>query len=246
MSFRGLRTRVTYANVMSTLALLVALTGGATAIAFTLQKNSVKSKHIAPGAVKNSDIGKNAATGDKVKESTLSKVPNASRADTAGRADSAATADSAAVATTATTANSLAGFAPSNLAKTQSASSNFFTSILELKITGFGTFYLDCETNEGANDADDEVTFGFSISAANAIENGFSSSAGFPLDTPVNRVIADEAEGSGTFTNQDDRVYYAYRIAIPGTTKAALIDAGGFDNESNSGCAGQIQAFVIS
>jgi len=233
--FKGLRARLTYANVMSTLALLVALTGGATAIALSLPKNSVKSKQIAPGAVKKSDIAKDAVTGNKVKESSLGKVP------TATRADSAATADQA------TTATSLAGFGPGNLPKTQSTSSSFFTSSLEMKITGFGTFYLRCETNEGVDDTDDEATFGYLVSIPSAISGGFSSSAGFPFDTPVNRVIADdEPQGFATFTNQDDRVYYAYRLAIPGTTKVAMIEASGFDNESNSGCAGQMQAFVIS
>src|SRR5690349_16972015 len=63
MSPKGPRGRLTYANVVATLALVLAVGGGATALALTLPKNSVHSKQIAKGAVKTSDIGKDAVTG---------------------------------------------------------------------------------------------------------------------------------------------------------------------------------------
>jgi hypothetical protein len=253
MSFRRLRARLTYANVMSTVAAVLAVTGGATAIALSLPKNSVKSKQIAKEAVKNSDIAKDAVTGDKVKESTLGKVPSAAHADSAthadsaGRADSAANADHAGAADTAGVANTLAGFDPAAVARVQSTSSDFFTSPLTLNIKGFGTYRIECETNT-ASASDDEVTFGYQTSglAANALEGGFSSSAGFPLDSTNDRVIAASNPTNGTFTNQDDRIYYSYSVAVPGTTKALNIFVSAFDNESNSGCAGQMQAYVIS
>ena len=47
----GIRDRLTYANVISTLCLFLLLGGGAYA-AFSLPDNSVKSRHIARGAVK--------------------------------------------------------------------------------------------------------------------------------------------------------------------------------------------------
>jgi hypothetical protein len=75
---------VSYPYVVSTLALVVATSGGAYAAG--LAKNSVKSKQIAPGAVQTSDLGGNAATGDKVNEATLGKVPSATTADSAGNA----------------------------------------------------------------------------------------------------------------------------------------------------------------
>jgi hypothetical protein len=65
-----IRSRLTYANVVATLALFVALGGGAVA-AVSLSKNSVKSRHIANGQVKRSDIGKNAVTSAKVKARSL-------------------------------------------------------------------------------------------------------------------------------------------------------------------------------
>jgi hypothetical protein len=52
---RRLRDRLTYANVMSTLALFVAL-GGASYAAVTIGKGQVKSRNIARGAVKSKHV----------------------------------------------------------------------------------------------------------------------------------------------------------------------------------------------
>jgi len=65
-----IRRSLTYANVMATVAVFFAL-GGSSYAAVTLSKNSVKSKHIAKGQVKRSDIGKNAVTSVKVKDFSL-------------------------------------------------------------------------------------------------------------------------------------------------------------------------------
>lgn len=83
--------RLTYANVVSTLALVVAVGGGGAAVAAGLQKNSVGSPQIKNGQVKSADLGKNSVTSAKikknqvtgaaVKESTLGTVPSAERAD---------------------------------------------------------------------------------------------------------------------------------------------------------------------
>lgn len=88
--------RFTYANVASTLALVVALGGGGAAVAAGLAKNSVGSKQLKAGAVKTVDLGAKAVDSGKVKddsltgadisESTLTKVPAAASADVAGRA----------------------------------------------------------------------------------------------------------------------------------------------------------------
>lgn len=73
---RGLRERLTYANVIATLALFLALgAGGAFALdkigSKRIKRNAVKSKHIAPDA----------AGGGDVLESSLGIVPNADRLD---------------------------------------------------------------------------------------------------------------------------------------------------------------------
>lgn len=66
---RGLRARATYANVMATVAVFLALGGGAYAI--TLKKNSVKAKQIAKGAVGTSEAKNDALTGTDINEATL-------------------------------------------------------------------------------------------------------------------------------------------------------------------------------
>jgi hypothetical protein len=68
--------RLSYANVVATIALFVALGGGAYA-AFHLPKNSVRSKHIKNGQVKSADVKNDALAGTDIDESTLGAVPNA-------------------------------------------------------------------------------------------------------------------------------------------------------------------------
>ena len=63
------RNRLTYANVMATVAVFIALGGGAYAI--SLQKNSVKSKHIKDGQVKSADVADDDLIGTDIDEDTL-------------------------------------------------------------------------------------------------------------------------------------------------------------------------------
>jgi hypothetical protein len=56
---QGIRTRLTYANVIATLALFLALSGGVVYAAETIGKNAVKSKNIAANAVKTRNLAKN-------------------------------------------------------------------------------------------------------------------------------------------------------------------------------------------
>lgn len=75
-----LSRHLTFANVASATALVVALGGGGAAVAAGLAKNSVGSPQIKNGAVKTEDLDGNAVTGAKVKESSLGVVPRASTA----------------------------------------------------------------------------------------------------------------------------------------------------------------------
>jgi hypothetical protein len=109
---KRLQLRLTYANVIATLALFLALGGGAYA-ASQLPKNSVGTKQLKKNAVTAAKIKEGAVTGSKIKLSSLGTVPNASHADAAssagsaanaGHADSATTAGSATTAQTAVTA----------------------------------------------------------------------------------------------------------------------------------------------
>jgi hypothetical protein len=96
------RPRVTYANVTATLALFIALGGGAYAATALpsnsvgprqLKKNAVERAKIKNNAINGAKVLDNSLTGDDVKESTLKKVPAATLADTATHATAAAALD---------------------------------------------------------------------------------------------------------------------------------------------------------
>ncbi len=61
---------LTYANVMATLAVFVAL-GGTSIAAVALKRNSVGSRELKSGAVRTSDLRRNAVTTSKVRNGTL-------------------------------------------------------------------------------------------------------------------------------------------------------------------------------
>ena len=65
-----LRARLTFANVVSLIALFVAL-GGTSVAAVTLKRNSVRSAHIKNAQVKNPDLGPNAVDSTKVGDGAL-------------------------------------------------------------------------------------------------------------------------------------------------------------------------------
>jgi hypothetical protein len=93
--FRSLRGRISYANVIATIALFVAL-GGSSYAALQLPRNSVGPKQlkrnavtatkIKRNAVTTAKVKNNAVTGEKINEGTLGKVNSATAADTAGSA----------------------------------------------------------------------------------------------------------------------------------------------------------------
>lgn len=86
-----LRGSISYANVVATLALIVAMAGGAYAAG--LGRDSVKSKNIKDGQVKSQDVRDNGLSGTDLDESTLGKVPSAASADSANSATNAGTLD---------------------------------------------------------------------------------------------------------------------------------------------------------
>jgi hypothetical protein len=55
---QNLKPKLTYANVVATLALIVAVSGGATAVAISVSKNSVTTNSIRKGAVTAPKLGK--------------------------------------------------------------------------------------------------------------------------------------------------------------------------------------------
>ena len=106
----ALRGRLTYANVMATVAVFVAL-GGSSYAALSLPKKSVGTKQLKRNAVTSSKVRNGAITGADVNESSFGQVPsaataaNATNATNAGHATNADQATNAGSATTAVTAN---------------------------------------------------------------------------------------------------------------------------------------------
>jgi hypothetical protein len=72
-----LRTHLTYANVAATVALFLALTGG---IAWALERNTVRSKHIVNGQVRSADVADDGSgfelKGEDIDQSSLGLVAN--------------------------------------------------------------------------------------------------------------------------------------------------------------------------
>lgn len=99
--------RLSYANVMATLAVFIALGGGAWAVA--IGRNDVGSREIAKNAVGTAELKDDKTKGKDVDESSLGEVPSAANADSAISAEAAATAANAETAETATEAGSVNG-----------------------------------------------------------------------------------------------------------------------------------------
>jgi hypothetical protein len=141
-----IRKRLTYANVMSTIAVFLVLGGGAAVAASQLAKNSVGKKQlkanavttakIKKNAVTSKKIGKNAVTGAKVKDASLTGADI--NLGTLGTVPSATTATTA---NTANTANNLAGLNRFNLKLGFGQSKTLFTA-------GPFTFTASCHQNE--------------------------------------------------------------------------------------------------
>jgi hypothetical protein len=93
---RRIRARMSYANVMATLALFLAL-GGSSYAALQLPRNSVGSTQLKRNAVTSTKIKRsavttakikaNAVTGAKINEATLAKVSQAAAADALSNLD---------------------------------------------------------------------------------------------------------------------------------------------------------------
>lgn len=107
------RSRLTFANVVSLMALFVALSGGAYAL--TIPKASVGAKQLKKNAVTAPKIKKNAVTSPKVKNSSLTGADVRNDSLTGDDLDesSIARVPSADTANSASTANALGGQEPS-------------------------------------------------------------------------------------------------------------------------------------
>jgi len=104
-----IRKQLTYANLMATVAVFIAL-GGAGYAASKLPKNSVGSRQIKVGAVTAAKIKQGAIGRAQIDLGALGTVPTSANADHATAADSATRATEASIAAKATSAERLGGF----------------------------------------------------------------------------------------------------------------------------------------
>lgn len=100
-----IRSKVTYANVMATLAVFLVLGGGGAIAAGQFGKNTIGTRQLKPNAVTTAKIKDGAVTGSKLVLSSLGAVPMATNAVNAKTADSATTATNATNAVNAKTAD---------------------------------------------------------------------------------------------------------------------------------------------
>jgi hypothetical protein len=110
----NLRSKLTYANVASTLCLFLLLGGGAAYAGSQLAKNRVGTKQLKNGAVTGVKVKDGSLTGADIDAASLSQVPNAGHAGSADQATSAGRAGSADVAAHASDADTLQGNPPAN------------------------------------------------------------------------------------------------------------------------------------
>ncbi|HEX4730095.1 MAG TPA: hypothetical protein VH299_02445 [Solirubrobacterales bacterium] len=120
---KSVRRRLTYANVMSSIAVFLVVAGGSAFAASTLGKNTVGTKQLKNNAVTTAKIKNGAVTGAKIGSGAVGAsnintagltVPNATHADSATKAETATKAGSAGTADTANNALALGGKGPSS------------------------------------------------------------------------------------------------------------------------------------
>jgi hypothetical protein len=134
---KSVRKRLTYANVMSSIAVFLVVAGGSAFAANQLGKNTVGSKQLKKNAVVTAKIKNGAVTGAKLNLSTIGKVPSAAKADTATTAESAKTAETAKAAKTAESADTAknAGHATTADSATTAGTANLAKSLPALNFS---------------------------------------------------------------------------------------------------------------
>jgi hypothetical protein len=194
--FRLRRPRLTYANVASTLALVLAMsTGGAYAHGMIgsaqIKQNAVKSRHIAGQNVKTPDIKNNAVTRRKLANGSVNSAKVSDRSlkgtDLAVRADGVAMAGVTIIGTTLRHSFNRAGGAitftnPSAGTYRITIPGASFNTWQHVVYSATGGFQRYCYAN--------------STPATNTIEVVCENFAGTPLNAQLNFVLFKDAVGS--------------------------------------------------
>lgn len=172
---KSVRQRLTYANVMSSIAVFLVLAGGSALAANQLGKNSVGSKQLKNNAVTSAKIKKGAVTGSKLKLSSIGTVPSATNAGHATSADSATNAVNAQNAQTAANASAVNGQGVVKIFQTMTVGQTATVA----SFSGF-TIVAKCESN---NVDATLITPASAGSVAWAQGNGSSTGSFFEYDS---------------------------------------------------------------
>lgn len=183
---KQIRKRLTYSNVMSSIAVFLVL-GGATAFAAGLAKNSVGSKQLKKNAVTSAKIKNNAVTTAKIKNGAITGAKvNAASLGTVPNATHAVSADSAG------NANTVGGQSVVKLFKTLNAGQ----SNVPVGSAGGFSFFATCESTNVDVRAESPLGPGWVMQSGGTAGN---------TEEPI------EEYESGTFGDQDsifiDEIY---------------------------------------
>jgi hypothetical protein len=236
---RKLRSRMSYANVMATTALFVAL-GGAGYAATKLPNNSVGTKQLRKGAVTSPKLAQGSVTGSKVKagsltgavinSSTLGNVPSATHATSAGSADSATHAGSADSATHAGSADS-ATHAGSADAATHAGSADTAASLGGVGSSGYLRYGSTIPSGV-------TITGAFVSSDRDDVAPRAHSAGSFPLPAPANLTDAQINFASSTVGGDDDPACTGTTnvpTAPPGKVCLYVTDTGNYTDATATG-----------
>jgi hypothetical protein len=209
-----IRKRLTYANVMSSIAVFLVL-GGATALAAShlgknsvgtkqLKSNAVTAKKIKKSAVTEAKIKKNAVTGAKIKNGAVTgaKVMDGSLTGTDINLATLGTVPSSA------TANALAG----------RTAFNFFMPAGVRDVGTFGAFTIkaQCLINQGGEDIGQLLLYTTEANSAMDDNSGSEEESFGPEQSPI--VMFEEEEATGQ-TNIE--AGYGFVAVAPGGTAIA-------------------------
>jgi hypothetical protein len=210
-----IRKRLTYANVMSSIAVFLVL-GGAAFAAVKLPKNSVGTKQLKNNAVISSKVKDGSLTGADLNASTLGTVPSATNAGHAATADKATSADKATNADQAT--NSV-----NAVNATQAQNANTVGGHIA-SCPGGTTLIRGLCFDSTPNSAASSV---FEASDSCRERGGWLPT---PMELRSTRDVLDLGTGTGTDSRYTDAIYA--NDAATSYSTVLIEDVGGFEAKS--------------
>lgn len=234
-------TKLTFANVVACLALVVA-TGGTAAYAADIGKNTVGSKQIVNSSITSKDVKDKSLTGEDVDDGTITggdvKDGSLTGADVAGDSLGGGQINEQSLGAVPNAA-ALGGVAASGFQKASTQVTGNFTagSPLTLSVSGYGTFRLLCDPSGPQYDVSNGL-------GTNPIEGVTITAASGPLNDAVTRVFnPDGANTSATFGHTGNRMTVDALHRSADAAKEIHVTAYGW--VATGGCFGFIEGQIL-